>query len=237
MNQATGAEFINPAEAGARDEPYYERDFWSQENLKFGTPHYRLEKAGSIIKGIAQGRECRLLDVGCGPATLRRVLPANIEYYGIDMAIHHPAPNLREADLVTEPIRFGDEKFDIVIAQGLFEYLGKVQSEKFSEIADLLTEGGRFVVTFWNYSHRNPKIYFAHNNVQPMETFRKDLARHFHIDRLFPSSHNWYHGSPTWKINRVVNMRFNARVPLISSRFAVEYFFVCSRLADRDRSH
>jgi SAM-dependent methyltransferase len=206
----------------------YKRDFWSKEKRKFDEPHYRLEKAARIITRTAGGKRCTLLDVGCGPATLRRVLPSNIEYYGIDMAIHEPAPNLLEADLLETPIGFGDKRFDIVIAQGVFEYMGDSEAQKFAEIASILSDDGTFIVTYWNYHHRNTKVYWAHNNVRPLEEFRKDLAREFTIDRYFPSSHNWYHGSPSMKFNKALNMHLNLNVPVISPKLAVEYFFVCS---------
>ena len=94
---------------------YYQRDFWSTENLKFRQPHYRMEKAVRIITDFARGRECDLLDIGCGPATLMHMLPSNIHYYGIDIAIQEPAPNLSETDIVKAPIRFADKTFDIVM--------------------------------------------------------------------------------------------------------------------------
>src|SRR5579862_5229377 len=75
---------------------HYKRDFWDQENLKFGEPWYRLNKAARIISKLTSGRECTLLDIGCGPGTLMRLLPASIHYHGIDIAIHDPSPNLRE---------------------------------------------------------------------------------------------------------------------------------------------
>src|SRR5579862_7522152 len=109
----------------------YKRDFWDQENLKFGEPWYRLNKAARIVSRLAAGRERTLLDVGCGPGTLMRLLPANIRYYGMDIAIHNPAPNFREADLIESEIAFGDQRFDLITALGLFEYLGQSQSRKF----------------------------------------------------------------------------------------------------------
>ena len=50
--------------------------------------------------------------------------PAERKYYGIDLAVHDQGPNLIEADLLKSPIRFADKKFDIVLAQGFFEYMG-----------------------------------------------------------------------------------------------------------------
>jgi SAM-dependent methyltransferase len=207
---------------------HYQKDFWSRENLKFSEPHYRMRKAARIITRISQGRPRTLLDVGCGPAALRGLLPPSIQYYGIDMAIHDPAPNLLETDLLAAPIRFGDKRFDIIIAQGVFEYFGEFQSQKFAELAELLNEGGTFIVTYWNYAHRNKKVYWAHSNVQPFTEFRDSLAEHFNIDRYFPASHNWYHGSPSMRFNKAINMRINKHIPFISPLLAVEYFFICS---------
>jgi SAM-dependent methyltransferase len=206
----------------------YGQDFWRKENLKFSQPHYRMGKALRIINHVARGRERDLLDIGCGPAALMRLLPPSIHYYGVDMAIQEPAPNLAEADLIHAPIAFADRKFDIIIAQGLFEYLPEVQSQKFAEIAEILRPGGTFIVTYWNYAHRNTKVYHAHTNVQLFGDFRRDLEQHFRVDRFFPASHNWYHGSPSMQFNKALNMRVNLNIPVISPLLAVEYFVLCS---------
>ena len=157
-----------------------------------------------------------------------RLLPPNVQYYGIDIAIPNPAPNLIEADLLETPIRFGDKRFDIITAQGVFEYVGDFESQKFDEIAQLLNEDGRFIVSYWNFSHRNTTISWAFSNVQPLDDFRKSLTRYFKVDRCFPVSHNWKHGWPGRKLNKAINMHVNMNVPFVSPRLAVEYFFVCS---------
>ena len=64
----------------------------------------------------------------------RRLLNKNIDYYGIDIAIHNPAPNLLQADFLAAPIQFDERQFDIIVAQGVFEYVGKFQSQKLTEI-------------------------------------------------------------------------------------------------------
>src|SRR5215469_14384586 len=119
----------------ASEEPRsYKRDFWGEENLRFIKPHFRLGKAVRLINELARDREVDLLDVGCGPATVGRLVTPNVHYFGIDIAIQAPAQNLIEADLTKEPIRFGDQRFDIVLAQGILEYLGTTQESKFTEI-------------------------------------------------------------------------------------------------------
>ena len=215
---------------------YYKRDFWSQENLKFTRPHFRLQRSAAIVNKLGRGKERDLLDVGCGPGALAKLLDSNIHYYGIDIAIQEPAPNLIEADLLQGPIKFDDKQFDIVVAQGLFEYLGKFQSEKFADISHLLRPDGRFVVTYQNFGHRNKQIYWPYSNVQPLSDFRASLARYFRIDRSFPVAHNWNHGSPQRRWLQVIEMPINLNIPVISPVLATEYFFICSPRAAQPAS-
>ncbi|HMG65963.1 MAG TPA: class I SAM-dependent methyltransferase [Streptosporangiaceae bacterium] len=205
---------------------YYKRDFWSRENLKYAKPHYRLEKASRIINRIARGRECTLFDVGCGPAALRPLLAPNIRYFGADIAIQEPAPYLLEADFIEGPIQFGGRKFDIVLAQGFFEYVGEHQSQKFAEIAALIKRGGIFITTYVNFGHRDRQVYWPYSNVQPFADFRANLSARFDVRRFFPTSHNWRHGEPNRRGIRDVNMHLNLNVPFLSPWLAVEYFVI-----------
>lgn len=206
----------------------YKRDFWIKENLNHVPAHYRLQKTARIVNGVAAGKECDLLDVGCGPATLMRLTEGNIHYYGIDIAIHDPAPNLAEADFLEAPIQFGGQRFDIVVAQGVFEYMADRQEQKFAEIAGLLRPGGAFVLTYTNFDHRRARIFEAFSNVQPFAGFRSSLARHFTIDRHFPTSHNPSGGQPARALLKAANMHVNVNIPILSPMFAVEYFLICS---------
>jgi SAM-dependent methyltransferase len=213
----------------------YKKGFWSKENLQYGRPHYRLEKSARIVNRIARGRSCTLLDVGCGGAALRPLIRPNIEYYGIDIAIHDPAPNLIEADFLEAPIPFADKRFDIVMAQGVFEYAGDFQPWMFSEIARLLNDGGVFIGSYVNFDHRVRFIYWPYSNVQSLDEFKRSLAHYFQIRRFFPTSHNWRHSEPSRKLAQAVNMHINANVPFISRALAVEYFFVCTASAEESR--
>jgi SAM-dependent methyltransferase len=207
---------------------YYKKDFWSEENLKFSRPGCRLEKAARLVSTLAGGQERALLDVGCGPAALMTLLPANVKYHGIDIAVHSPAPNLLESDILSNPIRFGDKRFDIVVASGVFEYLGDRQVEKLSEIAKILKEDGKFIVSYTNFSHRSKDVYWVLNNVQPLEEFRHCIERYFTVDRCFPVGHNWGPREPNRRFIRFANMHINRNIPFVSHRLAVEYFFICS---------
>lgn len=207
------------------------RSFWSKENrhnLNLIEPHYRLEKSARIINKIARGKECTLLDIGCGPATLQRLLSPNIQYYGIDIAIYDPAANLMEADFLETRIRFGDRRFDIISAQGIFEYMEDLQSTKLAEMAQLLNENGSAVLSYVNFGHCKPQICWNYSNVQPLEDFRRNLACHFNIDRSFPTSHNWNHWEPGRRLLKAANMHLNINIPFVSPILGVEYFFICS---------
>jgi SAM-dependent methyltransferase len=207
---------------------YYKRDLWKIENLKHAEPHFRLRKVARIVDRITRGRSCDLLDVGCGPAALARFMPAGVRYHGIDIAIHEPAHNLIELDILDKPVSFRGKKFDVIVAQGLFEYVGMFQSQKLAEITGLLKEGGKFIVTYQNFSHRKPEIYWLYSNIQSPGDFRADLSRFFTIERCFAVSHNWNHGQPRRKLMKAAQAHLNIKVPLLSPILAVDYLYVCS---------
>ncbi|HKR29695.1 MAG TPA: methyltransferase domain-containing protein [Terriglobales bacterium] len=209
-------------------EKYYKEEFWATENLNYAQPHFRLEKAARIVNRLSRGRRCDLLDVGCGPATLARLLDSNIAYYGIDIAIHHPASNLMQYDFLEEPIRFNDLKFDIIVAQGVFEYIGRFQDVKLAEIARLLRTGGIFLASYVNFDHLRKSLYEPYSNVQSFDEFRGSLAQVFRIERYFPTSVRWRHQEPKGRIMKRVHMHFTRNIPFVSRKFAVEHFFICT---------
>jgi SAM-dependent methyltransferase len=228
VNEPAGGSGIVPESGADGAARYYKKDFWSEESRTYSQPHYRLEKSARIVNRLARGRECTLLDVGCGPATLMRLITPNIQYHGIDIVIHNPAPTLMEEDLLENPIRFSDKRFDLIVAQGFFEYAGDFQAQKFAEIATLLNENGIFIVSYENFSHRHARIYWPYNNVQAIDDFRQSLSNHFKISRILPTSHNWNHSEPHRKLVKAVNMHMNMNIPFVTPMLAVEYFFICS---------
>jgi SAM-dependent methyltransferase len=226
---------MNEPENGNRDQGqtegavrYYKKDFWSRENLNYSTPHFRMRKVVRTVSQLAGGREWDLLDVGCGPGTMQRVLPANVHYHGIDISIPEPAENLLEVDILETPIDFRGMRFDVVVAQGMFEYVGEYQSQKFAEISKILKNDGKFVLTYQNFDHRQREIYWPYSNVQRPADFRADLGRFFKIERSFPVSHNWNHSQPRRTLMKASQLFLNANIPVISPMLAVDYLYVCS---------
>ena len=118
----------------------------------------------------------------------------------------------------------------LVVAQGAFEYFGGVQERKFAEIKKLLTDDGTFIVSYWNFGHRNARIYEPFTNIQPLNDFRASLSSYFRINSSFPASHNWRHNMSDRKLLKAINMHVNMNIPFVSPRLAVEYFFICSPL-------
>ena len=205
----------------------YKRDFWAEENTKFARPHHRMLKVARVVNRLADGKDCRLLDVGCGPAALEQLVAPNIQYFGIDIAIQEPSPNLKECDILQEPICSDQAPFDLIVAQGLFEYLADSQSRKFAEIADLLTPHGKFIVSYVNFDHRRPSYYWPYSNIQSSAQFRDSLAKHFVIEKQMPTAHNWNHSEPERWYVRAPSMRVNRNIPFLTSRLGVEYLYVC----------
>ena len=213
---------------GADNAQRYNRDFWETENRRFSERHYRLNKVGRIVRELVGQKDVDLLDLGCGPGTFADLLPANVHYHGIDVAIQQPGPNFLELDLLESPIRFGDLKFDLVLAQGLFEYLADRQVQKFAEIRDILKPDGKFFVTYTNFAHRRINLYHPYSNVQHPKRFRADLERYFTIDRFFPGAYNWNHTLPNRNFMKRAQTGLDVNIPVLGQFFGVDYFYICS---------
>jgi SAM-dependent methyltransferase len=218
---------------------YRDREFWSNENLRWASVYFRLEKCARIVNQLAKGRPCDLLDVGCGPlALLSTLIDDNIRYFGIDIAPHETSSAVMQADIVKNKIGFDGQRFDIVVAAGVFEYMGAMQTEKFKEIAAILRPAGQFVTTYTNFRHLNDRLidHSLYNNIRPIAQFKKDLEKHFGVERWFPSSHNWYCSEPRRRFMRVCQMPLTFRIPVMSALLAVNYFFLCSLPETRPRN-
>jgi len=209
---------------------FLDKSYWLDENARYAKPHIRLEKCARIVNRLSEGRVCDMLDVGCGPAILGTLLGPNIAYYGIDIAIHNPAPNLLEFDFAKGKIGFQNRTFDIVVAAGVFEYMGSEQKRKLDDIRSILRANGRFVATYTNFHHlNNNSEFYPYNNILPIKDFMADLQTYFHIVNWFPASHNWDVSlGSTRKLLRTINMNLNFNIPVFSRLFAVSYFFICS---------
>lgn len=207
---------------------FRDQGYWAQETLNYSQPHFRLIKCANIINKISRGQKCDLLDVGCGPATLGTLLDPGIDYYGIDISIQQSAPNLIQSDITECGIGFEDRTFDIVVAFGLFEYMGDLEKQKMLEIRKCLKTGGTFITSFVNFGHRDVKMHPAYNNRLPVKVFADDLREFFKIERYFPTSHNWHATEPRREWFAKLQSPLKLNIPVLSPLLAVEYIFICS---------
>ena len=207
---------------------YFDGDFWRAENLKYAEPHFRLRKLARIVNAAAGREPCELLDLGCGPAALARLLAGNIRYRGIDIAIHDPAPNLQEFDFIEHEIPFDAASFDIVVASGLFEYAGTAQERKFREIRRILRKAGTFVVSYINFDHIHKVVTPLYNNMRSIDAFRDDLRECFEVHRSFPVSYNWQGTPPRRRLLQHLEMHVNVTIPVMARLLGVEFVFVCA---------
>lgn len=213
-------------------ETYRPRGYWAVENRQYAEPSFRLRKCARVFNRLASGSHYSLLDVGCGPGALRRLLDPNIDYHGIDIAIQEAAPFLREMDFARNPIDYGGQQFDFVAAMGVFEYMGSCQKEKFLEIRKLIKPKGTFMLSYINFEHRRHLVWPNYNNVQSIAAIKESLVEFFRIEQCFPASHHWRQKQPGKNSLRPLQMHINFNIPIFSPLFAVEYFFICSPLGE-----
>ena len=209
-------------------ENYQQKDYWVVQNQQYAEPSFRLFKCARMINDLANGRDCSLLDVGCGPGALRDLLPTNISYHGIDIALQQPASFMREVDFAKNPITFDGRGFDFIVALGVLEYMGTLQSQKFQEIKNILKDNGKFIMSYINFGHFRRLVWPNYNNVQSIGTMADSLSEVFKVERCFPASHHWRQKQPGRYALRTIQMHINFNIPVISRMLAVEYFFVCS---------
>ncbi len=126
---------------------------WQQETRRYDRPHPRLKRMAAALTACPQRR---LLDVGCSTATLRRLLPADFEYYGCDVADHaaHVLPPGRF--LHRDLNRSADLSFfrpcgiDAIHIGGVVEYL-ECPGEVLRELHGLVPSGAPLVCSLINF--------------------------------------------------------------------------------------
>ena len=130
-----------------------------------------------------------VLDIGCRDGILRRFLPQEVSYAGVDLC---PGPNVTRVCNVEQGIPFADASFDTVVALDVLEHIDNVwfafdemvrvarrqlmavlpNSYHFRERLRFLRgrEGGKYVLSpdpildrhRWLPSYRSARSFFAH---------------------------------------------------------------------------
>lgn len=130
--------------------------YWDERGLAFQKVHHRLRIIREMFDRIP-GPVTTVLDLGCGPATLRQVLPPHVEYFGVDFAaaiveaFADPA-HFEVADFNVNPSCFDTKTFDVLICSGIFEYVR--DPHRFVELLERkATIGGHLILSYTNRQH------------------------------------------------------------------------------------
>lgn len=109
----------------------------------------RINKISTYIPTGAQ-----ILDVGCGPGYLLKVLPPNCDYYGIDIAAdiiqsnqkRFPTQNFTCVNVIEAKLPYDDKKFDVIIMAAFLEHV-RNPKPMFKEMFRVLKDGGVVIGT------------------------------------------------------------------------------------------
>lgn len=208
--------------------------YWNRRAQDFGRIHPRLRQVRDLVEA-APRPVTTLLDIGCGPATLRSVLPRAIDYFGVDIAeeviraLDDPS-HFEVVDLNETRICFDGKRFDAVVCSGIFEYI-REPGPFLDFVRDTLAPSGYLILTFTNHQHYHDRLRWfgrtftgysdPHANFLLIpEVVSLLRARGFVILR---------HRSTTWHQRSHPLLARFLRFPLnVLNR---EYLFLCERIA------
>jgi predicted TPR repeat methyltransferase len=136
--------------------PKSREEYWRVRTQAFNTPHRRLCVIRDLIHSLPM-TPATLLDVGCGSCTLRSLLPAEIEYFGVDLtprcfADQRNADHFEAVDLDQSPAAFGSARFDAVVCSGVLEYIAH-PDDFFCFLRKKVSPSGHLILSFTNRQH------------------------------------------------------------------------------------
>lgn len=208
--------------------------YWNVRGPEFDTVHPRLQLIGRLIGELPGVRT--MLDVGCGPAAMRRVVPPGIEYFGIDIAsdviagLDDPA-HFQVVNLDTVDGCFDDRRFDLVVCSGVFEYIN--DRERFMRLLRRkAAPGGHLILSFTNHQHLKDGLRWLHG--------RYTGYRDPHVNFMLVPAVRRLLADSGWTVLRYRSItKHGVEHPLLArfTRFPMnvlnrQYIFVCRRADD-----
>lgn len=153
----------------------------------------------AVVAGIADLRDARLLDVGCGVGRLADFLAGrgiDVDYVGIDLSARaiaegraaRPHLDLRVSNLLD--LDAGRDRFDVVVANGIFYRLGQDETPIAEMLVERMWQLARRAVAFTSLStwapdrpadelHLDPLRALEHaRSLTPLVTLRHDYLPH-----------------------------------------------------------
>jgi SAM-dependent methyltransferase len=206
------------------------QEYWNARTRDFTQPHARLRLIRRLIDGLPP-RIKNILDVGCGGAGLKTLLPDTLEYFGVDIAAdvinaQHDPKHFQVADLESAYQLFGGRTFDLVVCSGICEYINNwnrfMRLVRRSTVAD-----GFLILTFTNRQHYSELIQHKrspdpHVNFMLIPQMIASLRQHrFALLRYSSMS---VRGTTLPVLGRFVSTPLNL--------FNRQYLFVCVRVSE-----
>jgi len=193
--------------------------FWLQMG-NYERTRYRL------VASFFPNRQGQLLDVGCHKGGLRKFLPPEIEYFGVDMIAENPHGAVVRVNLNKPVLPFEDASFDALVCTAVLEHVF-YPLELLREMARVLKEEGRALVSVPNDRGLSSIFSALFLPVAPYEEqvhdhhwrFSVKTARAF-VSREFQIEDEVYHFGPLYERY----LRFLEWKPLCT-----EFFMLCRK--------
>jgi 2-polyprenyl-3-methyl-5-hydroxy-6-metoxy-1,4-benzoquinol methylase len=137
---------------------------WVQETLWYHRPHDRLVR---VARRLCRLSERKLLDVGCATGYLRRLLPADFEYFGCDVTNHAsvelPADHFAQVDFnrSADLSFFAGQKIEVLHVGGVLEYLDRPE-DLLTSARELVDRGRPMILSIVNF--QSPKMRRKENH-------------------------------------------------------------------------
>jgi len=209
--------------------------YWNSRSPEFDGIHPRLQLIGELvasIPGIAT-----MLDVGCGPAAVRRVIPSTIEYFGVDIAsdviaAQHDPEHFEVIDLDGDARCFGERRFDLILCSGVFEYIQRTQP--FMQfLRRKSAPDGHLIFSFTNHQHHKDGLHWLLGNYSGYKDPHVNFMLVPEVQRLLAQS--------GWEVLRYraitrsgdVHPRLGRFTHFPLNVFNRQYVFVCRRTQPR----
>lgn len=170
--------------------------YWENETQKYQEPHLRLKRLTGEINRLPLAAGA-VLDLGCGPGTLGRLIDrSRFKYFGVDVFKQELATGVYgQFDLDHDtweqfPFR---RRFDVVVISGVLEYLSPVRIKELLQFIrqTLAAPETAIIVTYTNFEHyaRRPVNYHpAWTATWPIKKMLSVLAdTGFQLIKKYPS--------------------------------------------------
>jgi SAM-dependent methyltransferase len=125
-----------------------------------------------------------LLDLGCRNNILKKYIPSEVNYVGMDL-FQNEHQGVNVVANIEDGIPFPDGHFDVIVGLDLFEHLNDIQ-KSLIESLNKLKNGGLLIIQLPNLSHLGHRLDYLFNG-RFTKTDKYKLSYNYGLDR-----HRWF---------------------------------------------